>query len=562
MKGKRKSNEVSAASEYRSLCKLGFISLEEVGAEEAAQFLGDAGKTSAPKKAKTAFQVTETKLETPVVELPGWKDHGELHPLLLQGLKEAGYTQPTPIQQRVLSVALKDEKRDILGAAPTGSGKTLAFLLPILNSVLKSFPESATRLSALIIVPTRELALQIKLHLEAACKFAPQVRSVVLVGGLSSEKQERLLGHSPNIIIGTPGRLAELFQSRESLQEALGSLPFLVLDEADRLVESGHFKDLDTLFEMLSLRPNPHRRTFLFSATLEFKSDGGKRRSPVDQLRRKLAFNDKKPATISVGVASVAQEQRPQNVMSPTGLQHYQLACLVEDKDIYLYALLRGQTGRTLVFVNTIELVRGLAHLLGLLGLKCGSLHAQMQQRQRLKSLERFRSTPGAVLVTSDVAARGLDIPAVDCVVHYHVSKGVNVFVHRSGRTARANREGISVALVAPHEQALFGKAVNATRISLKQHPLADNSAEVGRYKRAVLLAQKVTKAEVRENKQARQKSWEEKAAEALGITIDEAPRSKHRTNDDGELEMCRRGEQQQLATMKAEIAHLLSSAK
>jgi ATP-dependent RNA helicase DDX24/MAK5 len=563
--GKRKSGDGDAASEYRSLCKMGFISLEEVDQVEAAQLLEAAGKTVTVPPVKkirksASFKITELQTEPVEVDLPGWKEYTKLHPSLLQGLKEAGYLKPTPIQQQVLSVVLKDAKRDVLGAAPTGSGKTLAFLLPILNEILNSSPESLEKLYALIIVPTRELALQIQQHLDIACKFAPQIHAVTLVGGLSQERQERLLGYSPNIIIGTPGRLAEIFQGHALLEEGLGTLPYLVLDEADRLAETGHFKDLDILFEMLKSRPNPNQRTFLFSATLALRTGKGKK-SSVDLLRKKLVFNDKKPAILSVGVERTgSMASATSTAASPVTLQHYQLPCLIEDKDIFLCALLRSQSGRTLVFVNTIELVRDLAHLLNLLGFKCGALHAQMQQRQRLKSLERFRNTPGAVLVTSDVAARGLDIPAVDCVIHYHVPKGVDIFVHRSGRTARANQSGCSVALVAPHEQALFSRAVNATHISLKDHPLASSTTEMDRYRRAVSLAQKVTKLETRQNKEARQKSWEEKAADALGIIIDDGPKSKHRAHDDGDTQIQSRQEQQNITSMKAEIAHILST--
>ncbi|PJF16973.1 P-loop containing nucleoside triphosphate hydrolases superfamily protein isoform 2 [Paramicrosporidium saccamoebae] len=527
-----KGSDKNAGSEYRTLSKMGFISLEEVDAEEAAILLSSTNRPTAYERpAKKPRCVV--KVESEQVELLAWAEY-HLHPELLGGLHRAGFTTPTEVQKQVLSTVLSTggERRDVLGSAPTGSGKTLAFLLPILHNILSNPTET---LAALIVVPTRELALQIKEHLDKVAP--PTIHSVTLVGGLSQEKQERLLGYAPHIIIGTPGRLAEVLSASTTLQTQLSQLQYLVLDEADRLCEKGHFKDLDTILELVHSKPNKARRTFLFSATL----------SPqVGALRKKLRFNDRKPTIIKVGNAN------------PVSLEHYKLACLADDKLTWLCAILKQSgRGRTLVFVNTIELVRDLASTLQLLGLPAGSLHAQMQQRQRLKSLDRFRAHSDAVLVTSDVAARGLDIPNVQMIVHFHVPKVADVFAHRSGRTARADSVGISIAMVAPHESSLFHKV--SANISMHEYTKVSLS-DADNYRKAAALAEKIRKMENKESKATRNKSWEEKAAEALGVDLDfGAVKSKNNIDDDGETEQAKKNQQIQIQKLKSQLDEMLN---
>lgn len=595
----REKNKKNAASEYQQLFKMGFISLEEVDMEEAQTILQSAPTASKPKGRKErnkerrlmkrgtverkpeseasdhgAEKAKEVKEEFSAV-LPGWKGWlDRLHPTLIRGLATAKFPQPTAIQGKVLTASMSDGQmsgRDILGCAPTGSGKTLAYLLPILHDLLcRSSSSSAATVSglfALIIVPTRELAIQIEKHFKQIMRAEEAVRAVTLVGGLSQEKQERLLSYSPQIIIGTPGRLAELFASNVQLQDQLGrSLEYLVLDEADRLTESGHFKDLDTILDLFTNGLSPDtidarkkRKTFLFSATLG---------QPIHGLKRRLKFNDPHPLTINAAGDATTGVSRA-SMANPTSLKHYRLACLEEDKLMYLAALLHhaGASSvafRALVFVNSIALVKDLALALTLMGFAAGSLHAQMVQKQRLKSLERFTGLPQAVLVTSDVAARGLDIPAVSLVVHFHVPRTLDTFLHRSGRTARANREGNSVALVAPAESALFARLATKSQVSLHEAipgMLAYDLAES--YRKAATLARRIARQETQEGRKAREKSWEERAAEELGIDLDEAPKSKHRLHDDDDgPQAVKRIKLLEMTALKAQLSRLLPARR
>lgn len=590
----KKGAKADAVSEYQRFLKMGLISLEEVDAAEAQEIMQTAPTSGQPKSRKERNKerrrlkrgVGDADADDPtrspeeaacdedfLTALPGWKPFFEtLHPTLLRGLALAGFAQPTPIQSQVLSALRKPEGgkrgRDVLGCAPTGSGKTLAYLLPILNDLLQRPPSSPhlRTLFALVVVPTRELALQIEKHFKQLVQTSGAVRAVTLVGGLSQEKQERLLSYSPPILIGTPGRLAETIAASEPLQTQLGSsLEYLVLDEADRLAETGHFKDLHTILDLISAagktnkESSRRRKTFLFSATL------GK---SVNALRRRIRFNDPHPITINAASKASEEAASTPAAANPTTLKHYRLTCLEEEKLMHLAALLHqartsAAEGRALVFVNSIALVKDLAQSLVLLGFAAGSLHAQMVQKQRLKSLERFASLPHAVLVTSDVAARGLDISAVSLVVHYHVPRTLDTFLHRSGRTARANRVGSSVAIVSPAESTLFGRLASQGQMSL--HEAVPDLLSLGlveSYRRAAVLAQQIAKAESQQNRQAREKSWEEKAAEALGVNLDEAPRSKRRMDDDDDHpQAVKRAKQSHLASLKAQLSQLLPAA-
>ena len=564
--GNMKRKGDSAISEYKQFSKMGFISLEEIDVEEAKCILKAAKKEiSVAVKSKTEKQVPENANAFSVVQhirnndgvmmhdhcvnLPAWETFN-LPPCILRALSEANYHEPTSIQKNVLEKVKANPNNDILGSAPTGSGKTLAFLLPILmNHHLNQSPSpNSNSLSSLIIVPTRELALQIKKELDLVTRFVDQpAHAVVLVGGLSQEKQERLLGYSPKILIGTPGRLAQVLCSNENLKGQLAQLNYLVLDEADRLVEQGHFKDLDLILELL--KPNEmKRKTFLFSATLAMKSKA------MEQLRKKLHLN--KPLLCAVANSSS---------VNPATLQHFRLKCLVEQKTLYLYALWRSRPFRALVFVNSIELVRDLVAHLQLLSLPVYPLHAQMQQRQRLKNLDRFKNSINSLLITSDVAARGLDIPNVEVVIHYHVPKTLDTFLHRSGRTARASKVGSSIALVAPNEASLFNQFIDNCQASLKE--IDDLHGVAESLRKAIVLAQKIHRIEATEQKKLRTKSWEQRTAEALGVDLEDdfdkvEARKRKKTNfdDDGSVLQTKKQLTLYIASLKAQLSDIISS--
>ena len=406
-------------------------------------------------------------------------DQFDLHPLILHSLHTLGFHTPTPVQSACLPPALL-QRRDIIAAAETGSGKTLTFALPILNGLLLSPPaEAGGGVVALVLVPTRELALQVAMHVQAAAQYVPWVKSCVLVGGLSQQKQLRQLAAHPHILIATPGRLCELIVEGEV--KGWQALRYLVLDEADRMVERGLGAEVQKVLTAIDRQRDKvtadggkvsKLQHFFFSATLSLPEVGRenlklKKRQPNKRARADGSSGngdeDDEAGMVAYlkSLCSSMASSRPHVVDLTTkrrlvgGLSEYTIPCVNDDKDYYVYALLLQQPVNTklILFVNAISCLRRLSSLLTLLTLPVYPLHAEMQQRQRLKNLDRFTATTtSAILLCTDVAARGLDLPAVPIVVHYQLPGSADVYIHRVGRTARAGRVGVSVALVSEED--------------------------------------------------------------------------------------------------------------
>lgn len=530
--------------------------------KETASFAAEPAQKKQKKtpKAKKPQDKAAGKLVAPGtivhkhVDLPKWSKF-KLHNTLLQSLERSGFVAPTRIQEKTIYPALVDN-RDVVGAAPTGSGKTLAFGLPILSILLSEKEKKGYTkdCKALILTPTRELAMQIHSHLG---KMVPnrEIGIVTLVGGMASQKQKRMLAYGPEIVIGTPGRLWDLIQDAQvtHLQNLSKTLRFLVIDEADRMLQKGSYLEVENIFEELRhggksaaselvdmsedeeeeeddvenqddddgedieidgaskfsggasvmmlddiLKKHKEqkqteastedeqdedeatqvqavatparftRQTYLFSATLTIPEGGrfqnGKKKhrnalTVLESVMKRVGLRGK-PAVVDLSIderadGDLAPEQakkRSDNVALslPAGLELCQHEITDANRDSFLYYFLTQYPGRTIVFLNAIHQVRRLSSLLSLLSLPVFALHAEMQQRQRLKKLDSFRAHAQGILIATDVAARGLDIPSVDYVVHYHIARSTEVFVHRSGRTARADKEGLSISLVSP----------------------------------------------------------------------------------------------------------------
>jgi ATP-dependent RNA helicase DDX24/MAK5 len=401
----------------------------------------------------------------------------------------------------------------------------MAYGLPILQH-LASDPKSPQGTSALILAPTRELAIQVMDHLKATSKFLPQIKLAAIVGGMSIQKQKRLLSKTPDILVATPGRLFELFEDEPQIFDQLQNrLKFVVIDEADRMLESGHFKELDAILQKVSikaLKNEQKRQTFLFSATLlqdktlnaplhkkGKKSSQGK--TTHDMIKR-IEFSDPNPVYVNVAREGVLAES----------VVERRVDCLVTEKDSILYYVLLRYPGRTIVFVNSIDAIRRLVPILSLLQVQAYPLHAEMQQRQRLKNLDRFKSNSKAALIATDVAARGLDIPNIEHVVHYQLPRSTDLYVHRSGRTARANKEGISVMLCSPDQMSIYKKicfTLNKPR-GIPTFPI-DRSLMTSINQR-LNLAKKIDEVQHKMKKEENEKSWFAKAAEEADIEIDE----------------------------------------
>lgn len=453
--------------------------------------------------------------------------------------------------------------QNLIGKASTGSGKTLAFGIPILEHFLehgnfvdgqrcKSIDEREDPPTALILSPTRELAHQLSKHLDALCSNItlkyPHIATVT--GGLAPQKQQRKLANA-DIVVGTPGRLWEIMSSSKGLIPWLRQIKFLVLDEADRLLTEGHFKELEEILDVLNktdvnndqIPSNPvlDRQTLIFSATfspsLNYKLSGHLKTSTA-------ASNSLEPllSRIKFSTPPTFIDASPTSHL-PTSLKSYLCSCHALEKDLYLYALILTHFphARTLIFANSIHAVRRLVPFLQNLDLQVYGLHGQMPQKARMRSVERFtagdrqntkNSKKGNILVATDVAARGLDIPSVQAVVHYHLPDAANTYVHRSGRTARKGNAGISVLLCAPNEVQGTRRLVAKVYAQIKndQAPTVDDKglqtleidrSLVARLKPRTTLAKKIADAESAKQTSAQEENWVRTAAEELGAEYD-----------------------------------------
>jgi ATP-dependent RNA helicase RhlE len=331
-----------------------------------------------------------------------------LCPALQANLAKHGFAQPTPVQLRGIPPALAG--RDIVATAQTGTGKTLAFLLPVLNAILNSPEKRGT--SALVLSPTRELAIQIH---EAFTKIAvgTGIRSAVVVGGLKEGQQLSAIRAGAQVIIATPGRLSDFLKRRIV---DLSQVRTFVLDEADRMLDMGF---LPTIRAITTKLP-PTRQTLLFSATIE---------PSVAHVVESFVSN---PVRISIGSAAKPAEQ--------VDLRLYEVE---QDRKLSLLThLLHQEKGSFLVFARTKRSTDRLARNLEIAGVRAGRIHGNRTQGQRNQALTAFKDGRHRVLVATDVAARGIHVEGIAHVVNYDLPQAPEDFVHRVGRTGRAGARG------------------------------------------------------------------------------------------------------------------------
>ncbi|MBE3134277.1 MAG: DEAD/DEAH box helicase [Acidobacteria bacterium] len=344
----------------------------------------------------------------------------KLHPSLSKGLKELGFARPTPVQSAAIPPAMAG--RDVLASAMTGSGKTAAFLLPILHRLIDR-PRGVTR--ALVLTPTRELALQILEHLNDLAIHTP-ITAAAVIGGVGMGPQEHAFRSGVDVIIATPGRLLDHLRAPYA---KLGSLEHLVIDEADRMLDMGFLPEIRRVLRHLPAR----RQTFFFSATLP---------APIIELTRELLHDAvrvhlDRPATPAVGIAQAVYPV-------PQSLKAALLVALLE----------RGDVQDALVFTRTKHRANRVAEFLVRRGVKAERIHGNRSQSQRTAALSGFKGGKFQVLVATDIAARGIDVEALGHVVNFDVPKVPDDYVHRVGRTARAEAVGSAFTFVAPEEEA------------------------------------------------------------------------------------------------------------
>jgi ATP-dependent RNA helicase RhlE len=342
-----------------------------------------------------------------------------LDPLLLRGVRELGFARPTPIQEQSIPPAMAG--RDLLACAATGSGKTAAFGLPILHRLMHR-PRRTTR--ALILTPTRELAAQIDAHLGELAVHTP-VTSAAVFGGVGMGPQEHALRAGVDVIVATPGRLLDHFRHPYA---ALKGLEILVLDEADRMLDMGFLPDIKRVLRHLPAK----RQTLLFSATMP---------GPIVALTRELLHD---PVTINLH----------RQAAPAVGITQAAYPVDSRLKPALLLALLRrGDMKSALVFTRTKHRANRLADWLERQGVRAARIHGNRSQSQRTLALEGFKSGRYDVLVATDIAARGIDVVALGHVVNYDVPAASEDYIHRVGRTGRAELLGEAFTFVAPEDE-------------------------------------------------------------------------------------------------------------
>lgn len=343
-----------------------------------------------------------------------------LHSTLLAGVSDLGFSQPTPIQSESIPYGLQG--RDLLACAATGSGKTAAFLLPILHHIV-DLPRGSTR--ALILAPTRELALQIAEDARALGRHTP-ITVAAIHGGVGAAPQERALRRGTDIIVATPGRLLDHFGQGHA---PLDGLEYLVLDEADRMLDMGFLPDIERV-----LRHIPEtRQRFLFSATMP---------PPIEKLTRRILRN---PARIALQRRAAPAKGVEQAVYPvPATLKGRLLVALLESTEM----------DDALVFTRTKHRADRLTKLLNRNGISAERIHGNRSQAQRTRALAGFKAGDFRVMVATDIAARGIDVEQLGHVVNFDVPNVPEDYIHRVGRTARAGERGEALTLVSPEEEA------------------------------------------------------------------------------------------------------------
>jgi ATP-dependent RNA helicase RhlE len=342
-----------------------------------------------------------------------------LQPELLRGIKELGFQRPTPIQVDAIPPAMAG--KDVLACAMTGSGKSAAFLLPIVHRLMEKKPRRVTR--ALILTPTRELAAQIDEHLRDLAVHTP-ITGAAVYGGVGMGPQEHAFRSGVDVLVATPGRLLDHFQYSYAKLEGL---EILVLDEADRMLDMGFLPDIRRVLRHLPAK----RQTLFFSATMP---------DPIVQLSREMLKN----------AVTIAIERK---AAPATGITQSVFPVAQELKMHLLHALIeRGEVRNAIVFTRTKHRANRLFEQLEKRRIKVARIHGNRSQAQRTEALAGFKSGRYRILVATDIAARGIDVEALSHVVNFDVPNVPEDYIHRVGRTARAEMTGDAITFVSPEE--------------------------------------------------------------------------------------------------------------
>lgn len=337
---------------------------------------------------------------------------------IVESLNQLGYTNPTKVQELTIPISLQGT--DVLASAETGSGKTMAFLLPMLSKIINN-----KDLHGIVLLPTRELAIQVLDVAKQLLKQTPYIKSSLLIGGDSIDKQLKQLKYNPKLIIGTPGRINDHLK-RKSLN--LSKFNFLVLDETDRMMDMGFGIQIDSIIKCLPT----NRQTFMFTATLP--------KNIINMANKYL----KQPKLIELAKNKTAAIKITQNFIHLSEAEKYKTLIL---------ELNNRTSGSVIIFAKTKRKTEQLSKLLSKDGYSVDFIHGDLKQNKRKHIIQKFRDNGYQIMVATDVVARGLDIPHIEHVINYDLPQSPEDYTHRIGRTGRAGSNGSSVCFVAKEEQ-------------------------------------------------------------------------------------------------------------
>lgn len=374
-----------------------------------------------------------------------------LSPEILQAIGDLGFVEPTEIQKQTIPF-IQTNIRDLIALAATGTGKTAAFSLPILDMI----DDSSRKIQLLVLCPTRELCLQITKDIKNYTKYLKNIKTTAVYGGSSIMDQIRSLKEKPQIIVGTPGRVIDLI-NRKALD--FSAISWLVLDEADEMLSMGFKDDLETI---LSETPET-KQTFLFSATMNRE---------VERISRNYLTN---PERIEVGSINAVKKN----------IKHEYYVVGYRNKKEALKRLIDANPNQySIIFCRTRMETQDVADFLMQNGYAADALHGDLSQAQRDTVMKKFRLKNIDILVATDVAARGLDVDSLTHVIHFSLPDDPEVFVHRSGRTGRAGKDGISISLIKPDETRKLKQIKSSTKIEMVEKDVPSGSqiieAQVG----------------------------------------------------------------------------------
>ncbi|RDU72313.1 ATP-dependent helicase [Helicobacter aurati] len=366
-----------------------------------------------------------------------------LNKKVLKGIKEAGFSIPSPIQERAIPPIM--EKRDVIAQAQTGTGKTAAFALPILHSL-----KNDSSIEALVITPTRELAMQISDEIFKLGKFL-KIKTICVYGGQSIKKQIELIDRNPQVMIATPGRLLDHLKN-ERLKNFCPNV--VVLDECDEMLDMDFIDDIEEIFKFI---PN-NVQTLLFSATMPPR---------IQELAEKILYN---PLHIRISSANTTNQDIS---------QRYYIINENERNEALVRLIDTESPHKSIVFIRTKKEAEEVNTFLQIKGYKSVALHGDMDQRMRRDAIMAFKKKGADILVATDVAARGLDISNISHVFNYHIPLNIESYVHRIGRTGRAGNKGVAITLSTPLEYKDLKKIQSSTKSQLKLYEVPNVSDDV-----------------------------------------------------------------------------------